>query len=648
MAQIEHDVSFPNDGLGDELRTAFINQNTMNEELYDTKVDKVTGKGLSANDFTDILKTKLENLDSNGEENVQADWNQTDNSQDDYIKNKPTIDQYASVIGFFDYRDSGDTVAYTAEDIENLQNDKAGDGTDISHPPYGVSDLWDIPNSQLQFDGLEVGDLIKLRIDTNVTLTDPDSFFELGLKLATGAIDETNVKIARETTQASSYADYSHFYSFYLATESQVTEKGKIYFYSPSNGEIIVKGFFIEVVRRGVNITEIQLAGGIGSQDLQSVLGYGGRNVEPYDTAATDFTFDQAGKHTNAMFLGAFDGDILLDDDTFEPGDEVRFLNLTANDLDLQINVGQTSIIIYDGVAYEAEDVISIPAQSYCNLITKEANEFILCIININNTNEIPTLEQILNNNHDLTNGRNFQGTNSGYLNTGNRVNGFGTGSLNQNSGNDVNAFGNTSAVSNTGNNINALGIDALTNNSADNANAFGEESGYGNVYKNVNLFGYKATADADNQTVFSKWVTGVTKYLARLSFNNITADRKWELQDVDGTIAHLSDIRSAWEYHNANFDAENGKFYSTLGTVTITDPLPNSPNSGYVVYVVGGTTTIGGVNYTAGALVYRFYSTVVWTSVNVNSIGGIVDYVEAYNGIQLAVVNNFRTMYNY
>mgnify|MGYP003291382707 CR=1 FL=1 len=34
------------------------------------KVDKVAGKGLSENDFTDALKTKLENLDPSGEENV--------------------------------------------------------------------------------------------------------------------------------------------------------------------------------------------------------------------------------------------------------------------------------------------------------------------------------------------------------------------------------------------------------------------------------------------------------------------------------------------------------------------------------------------------------------------------------------------------
>lgn len=43
------------------------------------------------NNFTDALKTKLDGIASGAEVNVQADWNQTDSSADDYIKNKPTV-----------------------------------------------------------------------------------------------------------------------------------------------------------------------------------------------------------------------------------------------------------------------------------------------------------------------------------------------------------------------------------------------------------------------------------------------------------------------------------------------------------------------------------------------------------------------------
>lgn len=138
-----------------------------------------------------------------------------------------------------------------------------------------------------------------------------------------------------------------------------------------------------------------------------------------------------------------------------------------------------------------------------------------------------PTLQQVLDNNHNLVNDNNFQGTYAGYFNTGTQVN----------------AFGYLSAGSNTGIHINAFGSQALQANTANHVNGFGQEVGASNTYKNVNLFGYRAYADANNQTVFSKWISGSTTYLGRLSFNNITDARKWELPDASGTIALTSNI---------------------------------------------------------------------------------------------------------
>jgi hypothetical protein len=74
-----------------------------------------------------------------------------------------------------------------------------------------------------------------------------------------------------------------------------------------------------------------------------------------------------------------------------------------------------------------------------------------------------------------------------------------------------------------------------------------------------------------------------------------------------------------------SNFTAVNLVAYSTNGTVTVTDPDPET-NKGYIVHVVGGTTTINGVGYTAGALVYRFYDGTVWTSKDYGSGGGAAD----------------------
>ena len=60
------------------------------DELESEKVDKEADKGLSTNDYTDAEKAKLAGIEANAEVNVQSDWNEADNTKDDYIKNKPS------------------------------------------------------------------------------------------------------------------------------------------------------------------------------------------------------------------------------------------------------------------------------------------------------------------------------------------------------------------------------------------------------------------------------------------------------------------------------------------------------------------------------------------------------------------------------
>lgn len=53
------------------------------------KVDKVTGKQLSTEDYTTEEKNKLAGIANGAEVNVQSDWNVTDTNSDAFIKNKP-------------------------------------------------------------------------------------------------------------------------------------------------------------------------------------------------------------------------------------------------------------------------------------------------------------------------------------------------------------------------------------------------------------------------------------------------------------------------------------------------------------------------------------------------------------------------------
>ena len=77
-------------GLGNVDNTSDLDKpiSTATQNALDDKVDKVTGKGLSTNDYTTTEKNKLAGIASGAEVNVQSDWNAV--SGDALILNKPT------------------------------------------------------------------------------------------------------------------------------------------------------------------------------------------------------------------------------------------------------------------------------------------------------------------------------------------------------------------------------------------------------------------------------------------------------------------------------------------------------------------------------------------------------------------------------
>ena len=124
--------------------------------MLSNKVDKVDGKGLSTNDFTDALLTKLNGIEAGAEVNVQPDWNATSGNAS--IKNKPTIATFmgASSIGStssYIYWDGAkwatkalgslafkDSLA--ASDIPNLNWSKITSGKPTTLQGYGITDAY--------------------------------------------------------------------------------------------------------------------------------------------------------------------------------------------------------------------------------------------------------------------------------------------------------------------------------------------------------------------------------------------------------------------------------------------------------------------------------------------------------------------------
>lgn len=82
------------------------------------KVDKVDGKGLSTNDYTTEEKEKLTGIEAGAQVNIQSDWEQTDETAMDFIKNKPDEEdalKLVTEIGFIEPATASDGSIYTDE-----------------------------------------------------------------------------------------------------------------------------------------------------------------------------------------------------------------------------------------------------------------------------------------------------------------------------------------------------------------------------------------------------------------------------------------------------------------------------------------------------------------------------------------------------
>ena len=258
MAQQILNVSTPNSGLGDALRDASIKSNDNFTELYEGKVDKVTGKDLSDNNLTDALITKINDLEANAQVNVQSDWNENDIEADAYIKNKP--EQLFSSLGYFDYADlATQTTPITV--VPNTQtlltNDTLGDDTNISQPPYGVTAIWDADSDEFNFQQLSIGDTVDIRVHLKTTTTSANQKYHVDMKFAFDGPDEFENRIFSQVVKTSGEDEQTFITTLYIGSESVKNYPARLYITSDDDATVKVVGWFCRVFRKSVNVVDI-------------------------------------------------------------------------------------------------------------------------------------------------------------------------------------------------------------------------------------------------------------------------------------------------------------------------------------------------------------------------------------------------------
>jgi hypothetical protein len=167
-------------------------------------------------------------------------------------------------------------------------------------------------------------------------------------------------------------------------------------------------------------------------------------------------------------------------------------------------------------------------------------------------TSGTPTLQQVLDNNHDLTNGTVKIGTLAGDSSTGINKIAIGQNAASGSSGINQVAIGKDVGFNNSGSYTTAIvgglnnntkddaigiGNGAGSNNTGNNFIGLGFAAGLGNTYNDVKLFGKNANATGNGQIVFSK--DGAN--MARFGTSLMSASRQYDLPDDSGTLALLN-----------------------------------------------------------------------------------------------------------
>ena len=148
-------------------------KNKPNLSVYATKaelnkkVDKVDGKGLSTNDYTNAEKSKLAGVQAGAEKNVQSDWNQTNTSADDFIKNKPTIPVVDQTYNPNSVNAQSGTAISSALSVKV---DKV-DGKQLSTEDYTTEE-------KAKLSGIESGAQVNVQADWNQTDESADDFIK--------------------------------------------------------------------------------------------------------------------------------------------------------------------------------------------------------------------------------------------------------------------------------------------------------------------------------------------------------------------------------------------------------------------------------------------------------------------------------------
>jgi hypothetical protein len=168
--------------------------------------------------------------------------------------------EYLNSVGTFHYSDLATQtvpISVTATVDTKLTNDGEGTYTNVSNAPYGVSSVWDSVNNQFDFSSLSIGDLVHIRPDLEIDLVGTNTSYEIYMKFASGTATEWNLSFSNAERKSTDIFHKNSYLGFDISNDDTRTAPAEIWIKTDANATVKVNGWYIEVLRKNINIIDI-------------------------------------------------------------------------------------------------------------------------------------------------------------------------------------------------------------------------------------------------------------------------------------------------------------------------------------------------------------------------------------------------------
>lgn len=197
------------------------------------------------------------------------------------LENKPTPpQQFLNSVGTLDYNDlntATNPIPFLANIPIELTNDSSGANTHLTNNPYGVSSVWNSTTNSFDFSQLSIGDVVFIRTDINPTTSTANQSFKNYFVIGQGSTKEYNI-ICDKETRKNSGNDLSHTFTTFIDIRSDEIRLNptKVMFVSDGAGSIIVNGWNVFILRKNINIVNVESNIPEASTTVKGIVRLGG------------------------------------------------------------------------------------------------------------------------------------------------------------------------------------------------------------------------------------------------------------------------------------------------------------------------------------------------------------------------------------